>query len=155
MDSALLAILMEADHPADTEWPPGFDWRAEESRVRALAPLVGEVAGLAVEVDATAQDASFFADLLLHDGVKPNKQSGRVLTPTLTIRFSSFGNLFTTWSAGGEQRTLPAEIVHRIIHLIAGRGYQYVPSAELNEPYSGKNPHLRGATWWLRFFDYL
>ena len=154
MDEILLSLLLEADDPNDTEYPSGFNWEGEVNRVRALRAIVEGIVGRRFEIDDNVQDASFFADLGLYEEHK-NSRGSVVRQAVLAVRFSCFGNLFTVWSTCHDSVKLSQEVIDAVIKAVSDRGYTYVPAEELDSEYNGTNPHLRGSSWWIRFFDYL
>ena len=95
------------------------------------------------------QDASFFADFSLQ---RPGKKPGWIDT-VIAVRFSCFGDLFTTWSHCASEQ-LPAPIVDQIVAAVREAAFIYVPPEALEQPYSGAHPGFAGGTWWYRFFDY-
>lgn len=89
----------------------------------------------------------------------PNAHGGKLRLAVLVVCFSSFGRLFTTWSVeeaeGKRIALLPPEVTRKVVDAVRQRGYTYVDTASLDADYSGSNPRLKGATWRIRFFDYL
>jgi hypothetical protein len=152
----LLRVLLDADDPKAFEYPPAFDWKRETASVRDLIPTLEGITGQTFKIDVSAQDASFFADLLIVDKEAVPEGMLRVLSNTVVgIRFSSFGRLFTVWSACREERQLPPNVIDQVIQFVASKGYTCVDADSLEEPYSGANPGFEGVTWKIRFFDYL
>ena len=72
----------------------------------------------------------------------------------LGVRFSNFGSLFTTWNSP-HAPPLPPRVVEEVVRAVSYAGFQYVPFEALGTPYTGQNPTFNGATWWIRFFDYI
>ena len=99
-----------------------------------------------LELDDTAQDASFFCD----DGHWRELQPRHVY-PVILVRFSAFGSLVTITTAD----EIEPALVRRLAAALEAAGYTYVVAEELDEPYDGKNPHIGQQSWWVRFFDYL
>src|SRR5262249_56170772 len=94
MEPTVRVLLALADDPEHAEYPPGFDWSALQARVVALQPELERIAGRAFVLDDKAQDASFFGDLSIQrPGPKPNW-----IDTVFAVRFSNFGDLFTTSS---------------------------------------------------------
>jgi hypothetical protein len=141
--TSLLTLLLSVDDPIETEAPSGFHWQREVDALRVLVPELEAACGRRFDVDASAQDASFFADL-----IAPGQDA-------FTLRFSSFGHLFTSWCHDTADERESGGAVAWAIAALEKKGYRYVSAGELNIPYTGKNPHLQGITWWLRYFDYL
>jgi hypothetical protein len=121
-----------------------------------------ELVGAPLLVDDHVQDASFFADVAAYEELRLS--SGRSIRAALiAIRFSCFGDLFTIWSTneaggwsvGSRPHRLSADVVERAIAEVERDGYIYVDGAKLNRSYTGRNPHLKNVSWWVRFFDYL
>jgi len=149
MNTQMLQLLQSADDAVNCYSPPDFHWQQAIERVRQLKPQIEQAAGRPFEIDEHVQDASFFTDLAL---LVPADEP-RVIATVLAIRFSAFGDLFTTWTWGAEQ--LPTPIVQEVITIVQGAGFHYVDAESLAEKYSGANPVFAGGTWWWRFFDYV
>jgi hypothetical protein len=146
MRPALLELLLQADDAARTEHPRSFDRAAAVREVQELARGVSALAGHDLAVGAHVEDASFFADLSAFD--PPTRG---ISDPVLIVRFSAFGRLFTVMKG-----RVPDQDIERIVVLVESAGWKYVPYDEVDGvPYSGPNPHLRGRSWAVRFFDYL
>jgi hypothetical protein len=95
------------------------------------------------------QDASFFADLSLRrPGALPNH-----IETVVALRFSCFGNFFTTWSHCAAEQLEPATI-QQLVDAATGAGFCYVPITDLDEAYTGQHPTFANSSWWYRFFDY-
>ena len=159
MDEDTLRVLLGADDVDRCESPRGFRWETEMAKVRALGPVLERIAGRKFEVDENVQDASFFTDLGTYD-TRARPQGGTLRFAVLTVRFSSFGRLFTVWSVDDDAEAvrgpkLPPEIVRAVIDAVGQQGYVYVDAEALHADYTGANPHLQGGSWWIRFFDYL
>jgi hypothetical protein len=149
MEQAVRELLDAADDPDHAEHPPGFDWATLRVRTAALQPILERIAGRPFVLDDRAQDASFFADLSIQiPGSQPNW-----IDTVFAVRFSNFGDLFTTWSHGPER--LPDAIVAELVAAVEVAGFRFVPWEALEEPYNGRYPGFRSTTWWIRFFDYL
>ena len=153
MTDKTLQLLLASDHPSATEAPPGFDYVGAMRRVKALVPTLERIVGRELAVDESAQDASFFTDVACYqDGFV--KGIGAVKVPVISIVFSSFGGLFTVFFADALDRAT----VDQAISLVVDAGFTFVPSDELDQPYTGSNPYLSGMsdmTWLTRFFCYL
>jgi hypothetical protein len=150
VDQKFLSILLTADHPTATEFPPGFDWAGGINRVKALKPGCDRVAGRTFDLDDQVQDASFFADIALH---APSQQRN-VIDTVFGLRFSCYGDLFTQLGPTGAEQ-LPEEIAKQVINLGVAAGFIFVPAEILEEPYTGENKIFLGQNWWYRFFEYL
>ncbi len=121
-----------------------------------MIPGLEGITGQTLEIDDNVQDASFFTDLFIRDKEAVAEGSLRILRNTvLAIRFSSFGRLFTVWSACRDERQLAPNLTDQVIQFVASKGNTYVDGDSLEETYSGANPHLQGVTWGIRFFNYL
>ena len=149
MEPAVRELLEAADDPDHAEHPPGFDWAGLRARVAALQPVLERIAGRPFVLDDGAQDASFFADMSIQTtGERPNW-----IDTVFAVRFSNFGDLFTTWSHGPER--LPEAVAAKLVAAVEAAGFRFVPSEALGELYTGRYPRFRSTTWWIRFFDYL
>jgi hypothetical protein len=150
MKSTVRVLLGLADDPEHAEYPPGFDWSALQARVAALRPKLEQIANREFVLDDQAQDATFFGDLSIQrPGPKPNW-----IDTVFALRFSNFGDLFTTWSHCKVEQ-LSNEVAAELVAQVERAGFRFVPPAVLDEPYSGLHPGFKGGPWWPRFFDYL
>ena len=102
------------------------------------------IAGRQFEIDENVQDASFFTDLGTYED-----------EPQLALRFSAFGDLFTTWSVCSHESKLDPQIVEQVITVARRGGFNYVAADDLDAEYTGDNPHFAGTSWWIRYFDYV
>jgi hypothetical protein len=150
MNPKTLKLLKAADDPVQVEFPKGFDWKRDwprlVERVKAVIPDVEKILGRNLVLDTGPQDATFFADLSL-----PYQHDSKYTV--IALRFSYFGNLFTTWSVC-QSESIPRSKVKKIIAAVERHGFIYVDKNDLNEPYSGANPKFMRTPWWFRFFDY-
>ncbi|REJ97022.1 MAG: hypothetical protein DWQ34_03075 [Planctomycetota bacterium] len=154
VDDALRNILLSVDHATACEAPPSFDWSRAIERVRAIQAEVQSITGRQFEIDENVQDGSFFTDLATYD--EEPRPEGSILRHTvLALRFSAFGDLFTTWSVCSNDAKLDPRIIDRVISVARRAGFVYVVADDLEAEYTGSNPHLAGTSWWVRYFDYL
>lgn len=148
MEQAIRELLDSADDTEHAEYPPGFGWLALQTRVRALQPVLETIAGCSFVLDDGAQDASFFGDLSVHiTGERPNH-----IDTIFAVRFSNFGDLFTTWHTVDG---MPTAVATKLVEAVQTAGFRFIPSDALQEPYTGRSPGFRGAAWGIRYFDYL
>lgn len=77
--------------------------------------------------------------------------SPRTFFPIIVVRFSAFGDLVTMTRTDDYD---PAAF-ENLIAALGDAGFVYVPADELQERYTGRNPHIGDQSWWIRFFDYL
>lgn len=148
--SQMLAILQAADDPVHAEQPAGFDWPAAIARVRAVIPELEQIARAPFVLDTNVQDATFFADLSIQ---QPGSAPSQIDT-IIAFRFSSFGNLFTTWRPVAAAQ-LARETLQQLIAAIERQGFIYVEAAQLHSPYTGSHLSFGQTSWWYRFFDWL
>lgn len=136
-------------HDIAAAYPPDFDWNQEVLRLRQLLPLLESVLNTPLNLDTSAEDASFFADIgVLVEKFTP--QGASYFRYRYCFRFSCFGRLFTIIGEDVQLDTLePA------IRLLTGNGYSFIPESELYVVYDGVSPSDESFTWWIRFFDYL
>jgi len=156
MDTKVEATLRKHDDPVHCDSSPDFDYEDSMARVRALRPdLDALVTPERFALDERIQDASFFAELaLLSDA--PSYEPAldtNVIETVLGLRFSCFGNLFTTYSTSQASK-VASDKLQAIIAKAQEHGFIFIDGASLDEPYTGKNPDIKG-TWWKRYFDYL
>ncbi len=149
MDERIRSLLEGADDPEHAEYPPAFDWRVQIDRVAVLKPALDRLSGRDF-VQEDDQDASFTCQLFVQ---RPGKLPNWI-DHVIPVRFSNFGDLFTTWSLCEAER-LPEAVVAALTSEIEAAGFRFVPSEALDEPYSGRHPHFAGKTWYARFFDWL
>jgi hypothetical protein len=135
MRDSTLQLLMAADDAVACEFPAGFDRAAALSRVQDLLPQLEAAAGRDFQMDTWIEDASHFA-VLRSDG--------------LGISFSCFGQLVAI-----ETDPDDPPLLARVSAALAAAGFTPVDADEVDEPYTGANPHLAGQTWRSRFFSYL
>jgi hypothetical protein len=149
MEPAVRRLLDAADDPEHAEYPPGFNQTTMRARVAALQPVLEQIAARPFVLDDRAQDASFFADLSIQTpGPQPNW-----IDTVFAVRFSNFGDLFTTWSYGPER--LPDTVAAQLVAAVEAAAFRFIPPAALDEPYTGRFAGFRNTTWWIRFFDYV
>ncbi len=142
-----IELLEHTDDPEHVECPPDFQWSALQARVVVLQSKLERIGGRKFVLCDGVQDASFFADLSI-------QRLGHKYTETVfAVRFSNFGNLFTTWSQCETER-LPEAMTAELVAAVEREGFVFVSLAALDEPYSGRHPGFIGTTWWFRFFDY-
>jgi hypothetical protein len=140
------ALLAASDHPTACEAPPGWDRASALGRVLALVPELRRIANVELALDDDVQDASFFCNVACYREERPG-----LSVPVVLVRFSAFGRLVSaTWSDD-----LDAQRGEELIAALRDAGFDHVSADELDEPYTGVNPHVFGQTWWIRFFDYL
>jgi hypothetical protein len=154
MEATKLQLLESVDDPQACECPSGFDWHSSMTRVRELKSRLESLAGQPFIMDENVQDASFFTDLAIVGRERYVSGIGKVVGSKIVIRFSCFGNLFTVYSTSENER-LEESIVENIIAEVERHGFIYVEADGLEETYTGINPHLKGQSWWIRYFDYL
>ena len=150
MTDLTLQRLLASDHPSACEAPPGFDHQGAVCRVKALVPALERIVGRELAVDENVQDASYFTDVACYRA-SVAKGVGRIQVPIIRIVFSSFGDLFTVVFA----EDLDQATVDQAVAAVTDAGFTFVPADELEEPYTGSNPHLTGMSWFTRFFCYL
>lgn len=159
MDASIHYILLQHDSATDVEYPPGFDWQAAMTAVKALKVEAERILGQPLKLDDQVQDASFFAELFVFEegAVGPNGVTTMVFK--IAIRFSTFGKMATihTNSVASDLGRYP---IARLAELLETNGFQYIPAESLGERYDGRLKWLDksvggDATWWYRFFDYM
>jgi hypothetical protein len=154
MEATKLKLLESVDDAQACECPNNFDWHESISRVRALKSRLESIVGHEFVMDENVQDASFFTDLAILGQEHYVSGIGKAVGSRIVIRFSCFGKLFTIFSTSDDEK-LDESIVDGIIAEVQRYGFIYVEADGLEEIYSGINPHLKGQTWWIRYFDYL
>src|SRR3954452_24551992 len=103
MEQPVRERLEAADTPEGLERPRRFDRKRAIARVAQLKPELERIAGSTFELDDRVEDATFFADLSIYREVERVALGfiapQRFMLSVITVRFSSFGSLFTTLSA--------------------------------------------------------
>jgi hypothetical protein len=148
MQQTVRELLEAVDDPDHPEHPPGFDRSALHLRLLALQPVLERIAARPFVPDDDWRDTPFFGDL----GTAQQDAGYRGLAPALHLRFSNFGELFTTWGFGGG--CVPEHVVLELVAATERAGFRFVDDGELyDEPYSGRNPWFQGANWSQRYFS--
>ncbi len=136
-----LNLLQQVDDPVHWMEPPGFDYETAYDRCMRFVTELSQLLNIELRVESGVllQDASYHTEVFIssEDGAKP------------AIRFSSFGDLVTVM----KPESLPDGWLDRIVEILNGHGYTYVPLVELKQPYTGTNPGVSGFREWLaRYF---
>lgn len=148
MDAGIRKVLDDNDCPEPNEYPLDFDWSATQARVAALKAELERITAREFEHDDGVQDATFCADLSLE-----RRHTGNVIETVFALRFSNFGELFTTWQCCSSE-SLPEDTVSRLIWEAEYAGFRFVPPEALDAPYDGRCSGFLGRSWWYRYFDY-
>lgn len=147
------------------EAPRDFDLSAQKSRFGRLAERLSEAFGSPCD-HGHPQDSACFGSILIPVEATRTRAKRTREQYALEVRVSSFGGLATCrpYNAGGNQ-VVPVhpDDRRRIEEALDALGYRFVPMEVLDTPYDGPNgwvfgpsPYSHaGATWFLRFFDYL
>jgi len=148
MSPETLRILQAADDPVGVEFPLKATW-GDRRRIDALVPRIEAILGRKLQVDDSAQDASFHSDVTL---CEPG--GGTLIETIFALRFSNFGNLVSAWTSYPEWR-IPAVALHAVNEAAREAGFVPVDAGDLQAAYTGTNSAFKGSTWWIRFFDYV
>ncbi|GAA2669079.1 MULTISPECIES: hypothetical protein [Actinosynnema] len=155
VDGSAWALLRELDDPVHLEFPRDYDHGVERARFERLVVGLARRFGCACAVDRNVQDASHHGDV----GVPAGATAGG---EPITVRVSNFGGMAVVslgLPGGGDEREEPALFDggdRRAVEEELGvLGYRVIPRRLLRERYDGVVPFPGGATWWIRFFDYL
>ena len=148
--SEFLDLLKRHDDTVHGEWPGGWNtsaYHAAERKFLALAEEVQQVLGESpvVEHGGAIQDASFHGLLALPKSCLVNDYK-------VSLRVSNFGNLATLYDADDMVKSACRD---KVKDVLARRGYIYVPSWVLNEPYPPQVLLPSIPNWGVRYFDYL
>lgn len=129
------------------EWPDGFDRDARIHGVVAMKSLLEAALGVPLELDASAQDATFICNL----GCLQNDNETRRQDYSICLTFSNFGNLCLLW---GEQDWIARHdaAVNAGEEILSGRGYVPLHPRDVGEAYDGCHAEWVGKTWLDRFF---
>jgi hypothetical protein len=138
MDASLLQALSAADDPEHWDCPPDFPWELAVAEVAALQPQLEDAIGHSLVLDKNVQDAAHFTELSWQTEPRPVPGVGeRVILTRIAIRFSAFGRLATIWENAPEA-PLDADLIDRLIHILANAGFKVVPVDTLDEPTVGE-----------------
>lgn len=148
MDPEFRKLLDDNDYPEADEYPPNFDWDALQARVSSLKAELERITAREFEHNDGVQDATFCADLSLE-----RRRAGNVVETVFALRFSNFGDLFTTWHCCSSESLLE-NTVSRVISEAEVAGFKFVPPKALESPYDGRCSGFFGKSWWYRYFDY-
>jgi len=152
LDTEKVKLLELADEPTACESPQGFNHHASMKRVENLKPKLNVIVGKPFELNANAQDASFFSELAILEPPIYGATSNHYFWG---IGFSSFGNFFTVWSKSISGKIGDVKIAE-VIAEIEVAGFVYIDAETLEQKYTGKNQLLADLkNWWSRYFDYL
>ncbi|MDQ7824216.1 MAG: hypothetical protein RDV48_15545 [Candidatus Eremiobacteraeota bacterium] len=144
-----LDLLRNADNPDSGEYPPGFDREGAEKKFIKLAGKVEELLATKCfsETGVYIQDASFHGEIVVPREFWNADGDG------IFIRVSNFGGFATVGCYSAE---VPEKHLSLLIPVLEEMGYVYIPENILYELYTGGLPFReQGASWWLRYFDYL
>ncbi len=137
-------LLKNHDDPKYWEYPPGFDYKAQQKRFLKFASAFAAATGLnpKIETGPCIQDASFHSQIIFMVG----------LARFHSLRFSNFGSFITI----NDDEDVPEEILSATLKLADEFQYTYVPCQYLDAEYTGANPGVTGIdSWWIRYFDYV
>jgi hypothetical protein len=141
MGDDVTSLFLRHDNAMNGECPTGFDYATARKRAAAFAAELGRRLGQESvgALDVRIEDASFHSEISFAQAYG-------------YLRFSSFGDMI----ALTPDHDLPRELVAAIQSLAESHGYTFVPTDQLETPYTGRHPGVAGiATWWIRYFDYL
>jgi hypothetical protein len=153
MDKEIKDILLKFDEKDRYETPLNFNYKGLKSRVMDLSKKLEDSFKLKFNIDDQVQDASFFCDLIIPNGLITNPK------PNLgySIRISNFGELATVTF----EDSYPENVRMIIKEVLARQNFIFIPSDNLEEDYDGSFEKFNGIlggskpTWWVRYFDYL
>lgn len=143
---ATMNDLIAADDQKHWESPPGFCLETAIQEIAALREPLSKHTGLVFEQEMNVQDASYFTELYVHEPPRD-----RVIETMVGVRFSSFARFFTILGCSSV-RPLTDDLRQRIMEFVCERGFIYVSSELLAQPYRDPNMFRN---WRIRFFDYL
>ncbi|AZZ92805.1 hypothetical protein EUZ85_19575 [Hahella sp. KA22] len=155
MNSRIHTLLLSADVRGSWEYPPDFNWESSVREIEKHKGALENIMSAELELDANAQDASFFADIYQLETSYAASGAPQAVIYHFALRFSNYGRLFTLLNESAcdnvEQRQLQSCIAY-----LEAQGYVYIPVSELDCPYDGVNAgEISPITWWTRYFDYL
>ena len=148
VDPAIRELLESTDARVKGGRDPKIFWVELDKRVKRLVPKLERIADGRADLDDSAQLAAFFADLTIW---MPGSNSE--LGTAFTVRFSNFGWLFTTWGEYSPGRVNDT-VVTEVVEAVSEAGFRFVPRSALDEPYTGRDRHFVGWSWWEVFFEY-
>lgn len=136
-------LMDELDSEDDYYMPLNFNREYEISRIVELKNFLEEEWDSKFILDDTFINASVFASL---------KETGKP-PPTMSIRFSTFGNFVTVYF--GMRGDSSVNIPSGLIGILSSHGYTYIPIEYLRSPYNGPNAKYGIKTYFDRFFQWL
>ena len=135
-------LFRRHDDSTRREFPLGFDCEAAAAKFDRFCSDLATVLGAALQAESgsSIRDASFHSQIYLP---LPNGSFS-------LLRFSNFGDM----AAIMNDEQVPDPLLETVTMVLFRHGYFFIPTAELNTPYFGRNPDFNGAsTWWRRYFD--
>lgn len=129
------------------ECPQDFDRESAIAKILTIKPLLESALDVPLELDANAQDATFFCNLgCLQDGDGRARQNY-----SICLTFSKFGNLCLIW--GDKDWLNSHESTVKVAEAIQQK-YRYIPLhvSDVNYVYDGIYLEWAKKTWLDRFF---
>ena len=158
------AVLLDADD-RHSVWQPSKPnrekARVRKSEIQAVRDDLERLLGVALSLDRSVQDATYFTALQVFEpgaNAAQSWASGPEGVAVFEVRFSSFGRLTSALSQDGWLAARGASLAD-VAAVLRRYGFRYVGAEELRAPYDGPNHKARNGdrdlTWWVRYFDYL
>lgn len=129
------------------EWPDSYNRDELLDKVVQIKPLLERVLNVPLELDASAQDATFTCNL----GCLQDDSGNRRQDYSVCLTFSNFGKLCLMW---GEQEWLARHnaAISAAATILTEHGFAPVRPHEIGDIYDGDHDEWVGLTWLDRFF---
>ncbi len=139
-------ILIELDQKG-VEYPELFCRDELLGDVRLLTALLEQSLNFSLELDSTAQDATFTCNL----GCFKSDRKGKSREYLICMSFSNFGRLCLVW---GDRDWLSSHEfdINTIEAILRARGFVPVRVDDVVHAYEGVHSEWEGLTWLDRFF---
>lgn len=149
-------LQTDAKHNCQIFFPEKFDMEIELNRVILVDQSIKKSLQLITEIDSTAQDAYFFADIkVVHCGPVVQEKTN-ANSNSLLLRFSNFGNLvsvndeFFAKNARSDLCVLLKKILVKNNFVPVDTSWLFLKKYDGDSSYFKNNDF----PWWFRFFDY-
>lgn len=142
MKDKIMTMFRSLDSAEYLEHPKDFSSQQLKKQIISFKEDLEKRIGKKLELDDSAQDASFFADLILEE----KEVNGAICR--FTVRFSNFGLMACLPLEGYERE-------QEVVSAIKESNFLFVPGEYLDKDYDGVFGDKETVNCWgVRFFDY-